>query len=60
LGGESKPVGSFGGLLREKPPSRPMMSERFELNTPFLQSNIKKAIRESDFYRDSETIGMGS
>ncbi|WP_156344069.1 hypothetical protein [Sphingopyxis macrogoltabida] len=60
MGDESKPVGSFAHILGVKPPNRPMMSERFGPVSPFFQSIFQKAIRESDFYRDSDTIGMGS
>src|SRR3546814_4508527 len=57
---QRKGFGSFAGITRVKPPETPMMSVPF-FPLPFTFSkNCSKAIRESDFYRDSETIGMGS
>jgi hypothetical protein len=60
LGTQRKGFGSFAGIPGVKPPKPPMMSEPFlALALPFSK-NCSKAIRESDFYRDSVAIGMGS
>ena len=37
-----------------------MNSEQFVQANPLPSRKLKKAIRESDFYRDSESIGMRS
>src|SRR3546814_3589037 len=57
LGTQRKGFGSFAGIPGVKPPKPPMMSEPFlALALPFSK-NCSKAIRESDFYRDSVAIG---
>jgi hypothetical protein len=50
---ESKAIGSFDGFPGLKPPSAPMISERFVGPQQNPMTKIQKTIRESDFLGDS-------